>query len=105
MYFEVYVSKLVTTSIELLPLGLRIGTDTDWVCWTSACWMSMGGTNTAVYYARIFEVQKWTLFAPSVCDFIFELPCTSVESYSWLHVIKNKHSDFFILYGDHTYHV
>ena len=21
-----------------------------------------------------FEVQQWTLFAPSVCDFIFELP-------------------------------
>ena len=35
---------------------------------------------------KIFEVQKWTLFAPSVCDFNFELPCTSVESYARLYV-------------------
>ena len=34
----------------------------------------------------IFEVQKWTLFAPSVCNFIFELPCTSAESYARLQV-------------------
>ena len=27
-------------------------------------------TTKAVYYATFFEVQKWTLFAPSVCDFI-----------------------------------
>ena len=25
-------------------------------------------------------------FAPSVCDFIFELPCTSIESYALVHV-------------------
>ena len=34
---------------------------------------------------KIFEVQKWIIFAPSVCDFIFELPRTSVESYARLH--------------------
>ena len=28
----------------------------------------------AVYYASFFKVEKWTLFAPSVCDSIFELP-------------------------------
>ena len=39
------VSKLVTT--EFLSLGWRIGMDTDWVCWTSASLMSMGGENTA----------------------------------------------------------
>ena len=32
----------------LVSLGWRIGTETDWVCWTSACWMSMGGANTTV---------------------------------------------------------
>ena len=26
-----------------------------------------------MYYARFFEVQKWTFLASSVCDFIFEL--------------------------------
>ena len=37
-----------------------------------------------VYIARFFEVQKLTLFARSVCDFIFSLPYTSVESYARL---------------------
>ena len=41
-------------------------------------------TNKAVYSARFFEVRKWPLFAPSVRDFIFELPFTSVESYARL---------------------
>ena len=41
-----------------------------------------------------FEVQKWTLFAPSVCDFIFELPCTSVESCARLYVKKTSISFF-----------
>ena len=40
----------------------------------------------AVYYPRFFKIQRWTLFAQSVCNFIFELPCTSVESYVRLHV-------------------
>ena len=40
----------------------------------------------AVYYARFFEVQKWTPFAPSFWDFIFELACTSVEAYARLYV-------------------
>ena len=43
-------------------------------------------SSKAVYCARFFEVQRWTLFAPSVCDFIFEFPCTSVESYARLRV-------------------
>ena len=33
-----------------------------------------------------FRFKKWTLFASSVCDFIFELPYTSVESYARLYV-------------------
>ena len=33
-----------------------------------------------------FRLKKWTLFASSVCDFIFELPYTSVESYARLYV-------------------
>ena len=40
----------------------------------------------AVYYARFFEVQKLPLFAPSVFFFIFELACTSVQSYARLYV-------------------
>ena len=32
------------------------------------------------------EVQKSTLFAHAVRNFILELPCTSVESYAWLYV-------------------
>ena len=32
------------------------------------------------------EVQKWTLFAPPVCNLSFELPCTTVESYERLYV-------------------
>ena len=51
-----------------------------------------------------FPVQKRTLYAPPVCDFIFELPCTSVESYVRLHV-KTSISFFFVRCGDHTYHV
>ena len=39
-----------------------------------------------VFYAKLSEVQKWTLFAPSVFYIIFELPCTSVESYARLYV-------------------
>ena len=39
-----------------------------------------------VFYAKLSEVQKWTLFAPSVFYIIFELPCTSVESYGRLYV-------------------
>ena len=34
------------------------------------------------------EVQKSTLFAHAVRNFILELPCTSVESYAWLYVKK-----------------
>ena len=34
---------------------------------------------------HFFRFKK-TLFALSVCDFIFELPCTSVESYARVHV-------------------
>ena len=57
------------------------------------------------FLCKIFlEVQKWTLFAPSVCDITFELPCTSVESYARL-LRKNKQFTLFVLYGDHTYHV
>ena len=63
----------------------------------------------AVYYryARLFEVQKWILFAPSVRHFIFEFPCMSVESYARLslYICKNEHLTFFVLYGHHTYHV
>ena len=40
-----------------------------------------------------FRLKKWTLFAPSVSDFIFELPCTSVESYARLYV-KTSNSLF-----------
>ena len=40
-----------------------------------------------VSYARFFGVRKWTLFAPSVCNLIFELPCWSVGSYARLYVI------------------
>ena len=55
--------------------------------------LSDGNINThikAAYYARFFEVQKWTLYAPSVCDFIIELPCTSVESFARLYVKYEK---------------
>ena len=40
--------------------------------------------DTRVRHAGLFEVQKWTHFASSVCDFIFEFPDTSVESYARL---------------------
>ena len=62
------------------------------------------GTCRAVY-ALFFKVRKWALFAPSVCDFIFELPCTSEESYPRLYVKIRKHFTYFVLNGDHTYHV
>ena len=42
------------------------------------------------------KVQKRTLFAPSVCDFIFALPCASVESYARLHA-KTRFSIFRII--------
>ena len=38
------------------------------------------------FYAKHFCVETWTLFAPSVRNFIFELRCTSVESYARLYV-------------------
>ena len=38
------------------------------------------------FYANLFEAQKWTIFAPAGCDFNFELPCTSVTSYTRLYV-------------------
>ena len=45
----IYIHVCLLVTIERsLSLGLRIGTDTDWVYWTinSACLMSMGGENT-----------------------------------------------------------
>ena len=33
---------------------------------------------------NVFQVQERTLFAPSVCDFILELRCKSVECYGRL---------------------
>ena len=46
------------------------------------------------------RVQKWTLFAPSVCDFVFELPCTSVESHARL-LLKTSTS----IFTRYRYHV
>ena len=53
-----------------------------------------------VFVFRPFSVQyfygsKGTLFSPSVCDFSFELPCTSVESYARLSVKRAFH--FFLI--------
>ena len=49
-----------------------------------------------VYFATFFQVQKRTLFAPSVCGIIFELPRTSVESYARSH-LKTSISIFRII--------
>ena len=57
----------------------------------------------AVNYARFVFGSKMTLFAPSVCDFICELPCRSVESYArLLRARKNKRFTFFVVYRDHS---
>ena len=50
------------------------------------------------YFLRFKNGPFLPLF---VCDFIFKLPCTSVESYARLYV-KTSISLFFVLYGDHT---
>ena len=51
------------------------------------CWFCSTGVNEInLFPVRLQgvtsseELFKWPLFAPSVRDFIFELPCTSVES-------------------------
>ena len=41
------------------------------------------------FMENVFEVHQWTLFAPFVCDFIFLLRWTSIESYARLNVKTN----------------
>ena len=58
----------------------------------------------AVYNVRFFWVQKWPLFSPFVFDFIFELHCTSVESYPRIYV-KTSIYFFRVIRRLRTYHV